>query len=266
MTYELQALKLLTSYCSEFEEEWKSRPSEYVAGRAILQADPRVQIAVIRAALRHTVQYQGFGALVGESTNHSILQAEAQLQLALTRAKHSYKWSKFDELLIQLCKRKLPYTLEDIHAILQALIRGFRLLPTHALLRALVSPLANVEILAACRSELEPLRAVANWWWQYKTAERNKFLKLLDEILGGQQARPFTIHSDDWGTRALVLLEEMDSSLRKRWLALLCHCSTGNGGSPTPTWLTQMQQLVEQLGKETFCCLATEWIGTFGRA
>ncbi|HEY4033663.1 MAG TPA: hypothetical protein VGL94_06845 [Ktedonobacteraceae bacterium] len=179
MTPELQALGLLTSYCTKFlEEEWKSRPSEYATGHAILQADPQVQIAVIRAALRHIARYNGFDLLVDESTDQAILQADTQFRDVLNRAMHSYKRDKFDDILIQLYKRKLSYTLEDIHAMLQALNNGFSHLPAQALLRALASPLANAEILAACRSELEPLRATANWWLQYRTAERRKFLNL----------------------------------------------------------------------------------------
>ncbi|HEY4033664.1 MAG TPA: hypothetical protein VGL94_06850 [Ktedonobacteraceae bacterium] len=56
----------------------------------------------------------------------------------------------------------------------------------------------------------------------------------------------------------------MEPCLRERWLALLHHCSIANGNSPVSSWLIQMQWLVEQLDRETFCRLATEWIGAFG--
>src|ERR1051326_5756258 len=64
MTPKLQALQLLMAYCSEFKELYppssisqKPKPSESAAVRSMLQADSQVQIAVIRAALRHITWY-----------------------------------------------------------------------------------------------------------------------------------------------------------------------------------------------------------------
>jgi hypothetical protein len=159
----------------------------------------------------------------------------------------------------------LPYTLDDIRAILQALgnIKHVYAFPAQALVRSLARPLANPETLAACRSELEQLRAAASTW--YPGVDLRKFLKLLDEILDGQQKRPVTIRPDEWGTHVSPSLEEMELALRERWLALLDHCSAASGSTPSSKWLAQMPRFVEALGKDTFCRLAIVWIDAFGK-
>jgi len=135
--------------------------------------------------------------------------------------------------------------------------------PSQALLRALAGPLANPETLAACRSELEQLRAVASTW--YRSADLRKFLKLLDEILAGQQERPATIRPDEWGNRVSRALEEIEPDLRARWQALLNHCSQANGSAPGSKWLAQMPQCIEAVGIETFGRMVIAWIDAFGK-
>lgn len=236
---EAQALKLLNTYHSELERHpnparWNLEPRDVATGRAILDSDAQTRIAVIRAALRYPPPP---GYLFGASR----------------------------ELVSQLCRRSLPYTPDDIQAILQALnsIRNAYCFPSQALLRALARPLANPETLAACRSELEQLRAVASTW--YLSADLRKFLKLLDEILAGQQERPVTIRPDEWGTHVSPALEEMEPDLRERWQALLNHCALASGSTPGSKWLAQMPRCVEAVGIETFGHVVIAWIDAFGK-
>lgn len=239
MIEEAQALELLRTYHRELEQHsfssrWSLRPGDLATGRDILNANDQTRIAVIRAALRYPPQ-------------------------------PGYLFRASRELISRLCRPSLPYTLEDIQAILQALgnIKHVSIFPAQALLRSLVRPLAISETLAASRSDLEHLRNVASTW--YPCADQRKFLKLLDDILDGQQKRPLAILPDEWGKQVSAYLVEMEPVLRERWLALLDHCSTTSGSIPGSKWLAQMAQFVEALGKQTFCRLATEWIDAFGK-
>jgi hypothetical protein len=236
---EAQALKLLNTYHSELERHpnparWNLEPKDVATGRALLDSDAQTRIAVIRAALRYPPPP---GYLFGASR----------------------------ELVSQLCRRSLPYTPDDIRAILQALndIRHVYCFPSQALLRALARSLSNPETLATCRSELEQLRAVVSTW--HSGADLRKFLKLLDEILAGQQERPVTIRPDEWGAHVSPALEEMEPDLRERWQALLNHCALASGSTPGSKWLAQMPLCIEAVGKETFGRTVIAWIDAFGK-
>lgn len=246
---EANALELLKNYYAEIKAysqglQWVYRKEEIVAGCAILDVDDHMRIALIRVAL----------------TSFPDLDVRGITHLQ----------SAHEELLKQLIvRRALPYTTEDIQAILQAMSKvmyGRFFFPAQTLLSSLTRPLAKPETLAACRSDLEQLRALvaAKSWW-YKGFSQRKFLKLLDEILAGQQKHSAIIHPDEWGTRITALLEEMEPDLRDRWLALLDHCSTAKGSTPGNTWLARVPPLIEELGKETFSHLATAWIDAFGK-
>jgi hypothetical protein len=237
MLQEAQALVLLKAYHIELalhSTPWNVKPGDLATGRTLLRANDQMRIVVIRTALRHPPQ-----------------------------PGHCYFASR--ELLSQLARRSLPYTTDDIQVILQALSqsRYVSQFPAQVLLRAFARPLAHPETLAACRADLERLRAVAGTW--YACADLRKFLKLLDEILAGQQERPVTIRPDEWGTHVSPALEEMEPDLRTRWLALLNHCAKASGSTSGSKWLAQMPRYIEAVGIETFGRVVIAWIDAFGK-
>lgn len=234
MLFDSPAVKLLKAYYAEIDSDYNSRlkkPAESVAGRAILESDARTQIAVLRASLVNT-------------------------------PRHYYTYYT---LLVQLCKRTLPYTHKDIQDILRGLagVQNMYLHPVQALLRSLARPLADPDTLAACLPDLERLRTTANSW--HESAEKRKFLKLLDDIRAGQPDDPLPIRPDAWGNHVLALLNEMDDGLRTPWLSLLTHCSTASSSNPTTRWLARAYTLVEKVGRENFYRLANAWIAAFPR-
>jgi len=237
MLQEAQALVLLKAYHTELalhSTPWNVKPEDLATGRALLRANDQLRIVVIRTALRHPPQ-----------------------------PGHCYFASR--QLLSQLARRSLPYTTDDIQAILQALSqsRYVSQFPAQVLLRAFARPLAHPETFAACRTDLERLRAVAGTW--YACADLRKFLKLLDEILAGQQERRVTIRPDEWGTHVSPALEEMEPDLRERWQALLNHCALASGSTPGGKWLAQMPRCIEAVGIETFGHVVIAWIDAFGK-
>jgi len=238
---EQQGEMLFNAYWSEVEQapdDWDLRPETLPSGRAILEVDAALQIVVIRLLTRHFNSFH--------------------------RPRYEF-WLGLQALLDPLYKRRLPYTLDDIQVIVRTW-GSLEYLPSaacQALLRALAYPLANPETLAACRADLERLRATARTW--YSQADVRKFLKLLDHILDGQERHSTKIRSDEWGDRVAPLLAEMKPGFREPWQALLDHCSQTNSGTPGKTWLTQMPPLVEALGKDTICRVVIPWIDAFGK-
>src|SRR5262249_12849516 len=120
----------------------------------------------------------------------------------------------YDQLLAQLCLQPLSYTVDDIQTILSALTRAHSLpvRSTLSLLSAFKYSLMDAEALAACRADLETLRPKADRWY---TASRREFTLLLDNMLNGGQEQAIVIRRDDWGKRALNLLENREPDLHE---------------------------------------------------
>ena len=231
---EREAFNLLQAYKDEVDtlrSYWRVTPGDLDSGRAIFTADPEIQVAVVRATL-----------------------------LNPPRA-----WHAEHALLSQLARRSLPYTPEDIHAILSVISDGtnYNTVPWQALLRALARPLTDPEMLTACRADLELVRKAVSMW--YSSAEQRKTLRLVDDLLGGQQEPP-VVYSDEWGDQALPLLDEMDADLRERWVELLRQCAASKGSAPTAKWIAATQSLLDALGKEVFVRLAIAWLGAFRKS
>jgi Domain of unknown function (DUF4132) len=233
---EREAFNLLQAYKDEVDSlrsYWRVTPGDLASGRTILAADPQIQVAVIRATLLHPPR----------------------------------SWHAEHGLLSQLARRNLPYTPEDIHAILGAIRKENGLystrMPVQALLRALARPLSDPEPLAACRADLIAVRVTMNGW--DSSAEQRKILRLVDELLGGQQEPP-VVYSDEWGDQVGILLEKMDADVRKRWVTLLRPCAASKGSAPTSKWTAATQPLLDALGKEAFTRLAIAWLGAFRKS
>ncbi|GHO81392.1 hypothetical protein KSD_91630 [Ktedonobacter sp. SOSP1-85] len=240
MSYTTQAHELLTAFYHEADQRnysWDMKPAELETARSLLQANPLLQIAVLRVALEQPPRHD-----------------------------HHYSWHAqraVQGLLSQLCKRHLPYTLEDTQVLLRMLQQDYRhyYLPSQALLRALSRPLANPEILAACRPHIEGLREAVSSY--YSSADQRRQLKLIDDLLGGQQERVIPLRPDAWGKQVEPLLHEIEPQTQEHWLALLQHCAAANGSTPTNKWLAETKRYIEPLEHETCVKLLCEWIGAF---
>lgn len=234
MTQTTQAEQLLDAYLAEAAPiySWQLDLKKLVTARAIFETDAQTRLEVLCLALGPTL------------TN-----------------RHTSNPSR--ELIARLCRSSLPYTQTEIQEVLQAIALSSSTyhIPAQALLRSLVRPLADPAMLAACRSDLEHLRAVVRKW--YECADHKKFLHLIDEILNDQQ-QAVIIEPDDWGQQAKVLLEAMDADRREQWLALLKHCA-GSGNKPAGAWLAQVPALVEAMGVENFRQTFSLWLDAFGR-
>lgn len=239
MSSETQVSELVKAYCAQIDTHRYAaiKPDSLPAGLAILEAPPQAQIAVIRACLDQTF--------------------EEENRWYILRHLHA--------LLVQLSKRNLPYTLEDIQAVLHALAREYiyHEFPVQAILRSLERHLADPAMLAACTPALEQVRKNAQDW--YDCADKRRFLRLVDDILGGQRGKEARIAYDHWGKQVLPYLDEMDEETRKHWLSLLQYCAASSGTKPSAKWLAQAHQSCSELGEQTFERLAYEWIGIFAK-
>lgn len=247
MSDNAQVQELVAAFYSEIDtgRYMNIKPDTLASGRAILAATPQLQVAIIRVCLdqppRPTGLYRS-NVIIAQNT-----------------------------LLTQLSKRNLPYTLEDILAILGTIIETYRsyyhansyAIPVQALLRGLSRPLADPTTLAACRPALEQLRSSANDW--YGITDKRKFLRLIEDLLDGQRGQNVRINLDHWGKQVLTFLDEMEAETREHWLALLRHCAASSGTTPSTKWSEPMRQLCAEFDQQTFEHMARKWIEVFAR-
>ena len=233
---QIQAKALLDAFSTRLSGHyryWELQAAALPEGQAILDAAPMVQVAVLR--------------------------------IALNRPRPTW-WPVQYDLLARLCRRRLPYSVTDVDALLDAMSRLDYpyTFPTHAMLRALSRPLADPDTLAACQPKLEQLRrAVDGWSW---TEDPRRFRHLLDAIVGTPGRDPVVIHPDEWGSQVLPMLGRMDAAERERWDALLYHCAVVSGTRPTRRWLLSACASMDAVGCERSAALAAEWVGAFAKS
>lgn len=231
------ARRLLDTYLVEVSallNTWDTKPKDVNAGRNILDEDAETQLTVIRL---------------------SLTKAYKQDRVSWNRA------HMLQKLVGHLVRRKLPYTLEDIQAILTALADEDRFykLPSQGLLRAVSAPLQATEVLEACRPQLLELKKKTQSW--YQGAEQRKFLRLLQDILADDDSSDVTLYEDEWSAQAKPALEVLEPELKKKWLELLTVVSSAGGSKPSKKWLKKAKTPLENLGEPQFVQLAGEWFG-----
>ena len=232
-----KAKRLLDTYLTEVSpllNTWSTKPKDVNAGRNILDEDLETQLAVVRLSLR---------------------KAYKQDRVSWNRA------HMLQKLVGQLARRKLPYTVEDVQAILAALADEDRFynLPTQTLLRAVSVPLQEAEMLEACRPHLLELKNKAQGW--YDSAEKRKFLRLLQDILADDDSQTITLYEDEWSAQAKPALADIEPELRQKWLELLVAVRGASGSKPSKKWLGKTKAPLEKLGEDRFVRLASEWLG-----
>lgn len=234
---EYEARALVSTYVAAFgphDTSWSVKPADVAAGRAILEADPTLHVAVIRFAYEHP----------------------------FPPGRERYA---VNELLGILARRKLPYSAEDACAILSGMVTDkYAPYMAPAVLRSLAKAFADPALRAASAPALRRLREAANKW--YPSAEQRKFLALLEELIGDTPQPTSPIRHDEWGDQVLPLLDQLESRTRELWLAILRHCASAKGSAPSAKWQVAARELVSVFDGQQFARRAAEWIGAFRRS
>ncbi|HUY99496.1 MAG TPA: DUF4132 domain-containing protein, partial [Thermomicrobiaceae bacterium] len=217
---------------------------DLASGRAVLEAEPPLQIAFLLAAL-----------------DWSLDQIE----------RHRWTW-EFDQLAAltaQLLRRRQPYTAADVEWILERLagtsatwhdIHGRFGYSLRSPLRSVARwcddqplPRESVNALARLRSRLAEAEA---------HADGRDLLELIDQVLGEDTAaRDLIDPRDDWGHHAAAALSAMEPASRRAWLEFLRHAAACAGSKPSKKWLVQASGQIVALGNDPFRELVTAWFG-----
>lgn len=273
---EARAEALLATYLDDFTAArtnpanrlrwWMIKPMDTEAGQRILAEERRLQAVLVRRATLAYAEY--VAATVAAQWDASGRQRLTTEQHQLLQRNH-WNISAASAIIIALCRRTLPMRAEDILAIADAVsgldTRYSLHLPVLPLIRVMRPALQDDAVMARCRPALERCRTVVKKL--YPSAHQRTLAHVMDELLADAQAvNVVAIYADEWGDQINPLLTAMAPQARERWLALLTHCATAHGSTPSEKWLRAGHEVRAALGVEIFAAGASDLLAAFRKS
>ena len=239
-------LRLVRDYVRESHEafghgNYSLKPADVPAGRMILEADPKQQVAYLLAA------YPVLDESKGWRSGGSWLRWEA--------AKH---------LISQLLRRKLPYEERDVRVLIVWHRSYLSSLPTGDMLRAVDRYVKDHGMSASLRLSLlgfyHLVRSRLSRWagMEEATARVERILGYTRPI--AKPDKPVLLESV-WETPVHIWLGGQDATVRDAWAKLLRHAQVGNRSQPSATWLKGARGHVCGVGEEAAARQLMEWLG-----
>src|SRR5712692_2358553 len=254
---EQQALGLLAAYFEEASGKtsiWvQIRLTDLDSGRALLAAEPAVQVAAVRLAF--TGLQQQDGSLLRQ------LLAGLHRPLGLGEIDSYFAYVGLRTLLGGLARRQLPYRDEDMVQILTVVSRrgGWEWLPLEACFRSMQRRIAECGLSPEVREALVAVQRAGDK--QVTDAATRKALAIVNELLREGEREPVEIEpDDDWGRVARPALAEVPTTERFSWVALLVHAQTATASKPSAAWQKTARERIAAMGEEAFCARVIAWL------
>ncbi len=220
---EREALDLYHDFKKEIPKHvYYVDPKEYTTGRAILEAPPEVQIALLIELVKRNDAYGVFG-----------------------------------QVYSSLIARKLPWTAESIEKFLHLAHSGQMY---YYYYNSLLRPVERFikEGNALTLKTLQTLRDMRDLCKKGGDAEVRKIVARITEFLGeSTTAQPD--RGETWADKALADLAAMTLEQQQAWSTLFAYALVAEGSKPTAKWREEGKRLVEAVGEETFDTHVASW-------
>jgi hypothetical protein len=220
---EQQAKRLLDAYCKEIgRTNWGIKPRDYAAGRAILDAEPKLQIGVLFAILDEKDRYWVLTSLQNSLLAHNLPWTATDLErlLACIHEKEyfTYGWSS------------------ELRPVQRFLEQGNRLTP------------AMETALRAMRTSLQTLQ----------NADARKLHARLSELLGEtKSALPDA--GETWADAALADVGALPQETQAAWKRLFAQAQDSENARPTSAWRKESKACIAAVGEEPFREHVVRW-------
>ena len=189
---------------------------------------------------------------------------QAELVMAIIRwyqqeadGNHHYQqWFVLD-VMLNLVKRALPFSLSNILEILTA-IQTYPLLLSLAMNR-LPNLLENYLKYNPLTAEIEKeVQKITYFLERQSTPERKCAVKLKKLLTTGQLENPL-LEGEAWSDAALQYLSNLSASEYQAWLYLLNECLLASAAKPTAKWQKSAQNYRNGVGTEVFQDCLRSW-------
>jgi hypothetical protein len=124
-------------------------------------------------------------------------------------------------------------------------------MPMQSVVRLVSTPATpgEIEVLHRLRTHISPSNG----------DKAHQALERIEEILTGFRPKPLE-PGGTWSARVLSDVLSLDTAARDRWCAVLAHLLTTSDSTPTKKWETELQALLESLGRQEFLARAAGWL------
>ena len=238
-----QAAALLHQLAVEVRERvpWRHEVSGLPAGQAIVEAEPAIQVEIVRCTLE---QIAAVAQTLGEPDVDN------------------YRWSAlrhtpgFPDAAAVLCasllRRDLPLSHEDILCFADRtadarIITRFTIPYAEALVDCIGRFVKKHGLSDDLQTALYRLADALHW---LSNAPERRLMTRLQRLAGGPRQLPLE-GGEAWADEACRAVER-DEARRDAWLRLLDHGLDATSGAPSTKWLSTAQGLVDQIGHDEF--------------
>ena len=206
--------------------DYSSKPSDFPAGRTILESDLQTQVEVLRELLRH-------------KNNPN---------------------SPFYALETQLLTRKLPLLLSDIEALWDraATVSYWGGHWGVAIKRTREYLAEGGQLTPALEARLKAQYAQTN---RYNSAEHRKFALQVAGLLGIAPANE-PEQGEAWADKAQADLAVMTVEVHAAWQTVFAHAATAESAKPSAKWLAEAAKFRQAVGEDLDQKLG-EWLNLF---
>ncbi len=221
--YELQIKMMLDAYRKECGQVHETAPQKKASGRAILEADPSLQIAIL----------------------HKLMNV-------------SYRDWRLDPIKDRLLSLPLPLTTEDVELLVERAAQSKTYSPGDALpllgrFQAQGHPLTP-RMRAAAALLVEPLKG-------YSDTQSRKLLLRYRELLEGAGFSMPT-EGETWADAALSDVSSLSEGEQIAWKRLFAQAQASETGKPSAQWRKEAKARIAEVGEEKFRASVVGWFAS----
>ena len=167
------------------------------------------------------------------------------------------------EALLQMLKRKLPFTEQDVitmlswsasqtsgplHSYLSGVPQMIKVLGDH-----LKNNPVSDELYQAIDKMIQSIET------ERMSVENRRWVLRLKELRGDAEVALPLIAGDVWADAALNELRSLDTRMQTAWAELLLHCLRATGSAPSTKWLKGTDKYLEIIGSTNFFNRLSHW-------
>ena len=238
---------LVEEFANQESAHYSPKLENFTAGVKYQSADPQLQHDVVMAMVvwfekNHLPQFNING---GKDWN--------------------FLWQrhwKMRALLLTMLKRKLPFTEQDVIAILNWSLNRteshtyYRGIPQ--MIKILGNYLKENEVSDDLRNVTEKL--IGTIQAENNSVEARRWSLRLKELLGDTETYLPLAAGDVWADQAAAEIKSLDVTMQTAWAELLLNCLRTTGSAPSSRWLKKADKYLEIIGRENFFDRLLHWL------
>lgn len=240
-----EADALVEELLRQESKRYTPKLDDFAAGQIYLKAEPHFQRHVVLAMI----------AWFDRNELHPFQQGDNQQGWNVQWQKY---W-KMRELLLAMLKRKLPFSEQDVIALLQWSISRAGSFHSGApqIIRVVGDYLKENELTENVRKSIDKLiDAVESG---PMNVEARRWALRLQELKGDAEVTLPLAAGDVWADQATSNIEALDTTKQTAWAELLLHCFDVTGSAPSDKWLKVAEKYLETIGKTEFVHCLLNW-------